>query len=295
MTSQQILNTNLLKERHDKMLNDLFNFTIKDIYEKLLQNETSDNDSVRSTLYVYDLQVVKNYPQENVQNSISINHYTYYHLNLTHSNFKNCNGLNILNIVKHISKQPSQITTPFVLLKLDKSFLLKYLGDDIKIDNLYDTMQLNIDDDDNHKIKVCKYKNENNYYIVMFFDSLNYNSSHSFVNHNIIENLNLYHNENLNLYYDLTNNILSNNSPDENKCKRTSIFNPSIQMIEQKYVGEFEKILDSSNRTEKISENIHNLVLDIINTREERERNFLLDIENVVERTIANGFKKSRP
>lgn len=264
MESPQISETNLLKKFHDEMLHAIFNFIIKDVYEQLLKNETSTNVHY-SDICQYSLKIIEDYPQEKLQNVISIKHYNYRDLNLIKTNLKNCENLNVLNIAKYISPQLKEVNTPFVLLKINALLLEEYLGDDVEIDNLYDTMQLNVKLNETHKIKVCKYKNKTDYHIIIFFDSLNYNNSYAFVNHDVIENLNEY------------NDVLSiqfSESNSEYNSMYTFASTQSIQIIKKKYIDEFTKILNATNPDEIIVENVNKLITDIISTKEARERIF---------------------
>lgn len=269
MISIQIEQTNLLREKHNSFLFDFFNSIIENIYDLLIEYESNTN-IYSSNIEPYKL---KKCNENNFSNSIEIRHINYNDLNLISTNFENCCGLNVKRFFNKIYENLQQINTPFVVLKINTSLLKKYLGDDMLINNSYNNMSF-FQENNLHKLKIYKYKNENSFYILIFFDSLNYNKQHIFNNHNVIENLDI---NDVNLF-----------SEPQIDNLQTLQFNFNLrnkqQQIEEKYSNIFNEILDSTNRTEVIGKTIKNLIIEINSEREENERNLLIEIENIIER-----------
>ena len=240
MISPQIFQSNLVQECHNELLREAFNSLIKNVYDLLIQHEhESETNIYSSNIEPTHFRICQKY-QHDLSNAISSRHCNYHDLQLINSNFENCYGLNIPNIFNNIGGNSSQIKTPFVVLKINAPQLMRYLEDDVRINDSYNNMQLTFELNDRHKIKVCKYKDADNCYVVIFFDSLNYNDSHVFTDHNVIENLNSY------------NNVLFRQQLVANPLTQRFIFNPTIQRIEERYAIEFEKILPPVAEAETI-------------------------------------------
>jgi|694.fasta_scaffold81566_3 hypothetical protein len=197
MESQQLSASISEINAHNELLQVFFNSIVENVYELLIQNESNSNIH-DSDIEPCNLKICQDHSQENLPNLISLRHYNYHDLKLIKSNWRNCHGFNIPLICKFIENKLIEIPPPFVVLKMDAPQLEKYLDDDVIIDNSFANMQLIFELNDRHKIKVCKYKKLNYYYIIIFFDSLNYNDTYVFSNHNVIKNLNDYDVEKIN-------------------------------------------------------------------------------------------------
>lgn len=191
MASEQLLSSILEIERHNELLNVFFNSILKNVYELLVQNELSSN-VYESDIKPCNLEICQHYSQENLQNFISLRHYNYHTLNLIDTDWKKAYRFNIPLLCNTIENKIIKSPPPFVVLKIDGLKLRKYLDDEPIIDNSFANMQITFEIIDRHKIKICKYKKNDYYYIIMFFDSLNYNESHIFSNHDVIKNINEY-------------------------------------------------------------------------------------------------------
>lgn len=191
MLSEQLLSSISEIERHNELLDVFFNSTLKNVYELLVQYELS-SDVYESDVEPCNLKICQDYPQENLQNFISLKHYNYHTLNLINSDWKKAHKFNIPLLCNTIENKIIKNPPPFVVLKIDGLQLRKYLNDEPIIDNSFTNMNFTFEMTDRHKIKVCKYRKNGYYYIIMFFDSLNYNETHVFSNHDTIMNINDY-------------------------------------------------------------------------------------------------------
>lgn len=180
-------------KNHNQLLNGFFNSIIENVYELLIQNESSPN-IYSSDIESSTLKICQDYPQYNLQNLISLKHHNYYDLHLIGSEWRKCHKFNIPLLCDTIENRPIKLPPPFVVLKLETSQLKKYFNDDVLIKEAYSNMKITFEQNDRHKIKVCKFykKIYDFYYIIIFFDSLNYNETHVLSNHNDIKNLNDY-------------------------------------------------------------------------------------------------------
>lgn len=191
MASEQLLSSILEIERHNELLNIFFDSLLKDLYELFIRNESSSN-VYESEIKFENLKICQDYPQENLPNLISLKHYNYHSLNLINSDWKKAHRFDIPLLCNTIEHKIIDMPPPFVVLKIDGLQLRKYLNDAPIINESFKNIKIVFELNDRHKIKVCKYKKNGYYYIVMFFDSLNYNESHIFSNHDVIININSY-------------------------------------------------------------------------------------------------------
>lgn len=178
-------------ESHNELLRNLFSSVIENVYELLIQNESS-LDIHGSNIVTENLKICQHYPEEHFENAISMTHYNDYNLHLLNTDWKKCEKFNIPLLCKFIGNRPINIPPPFVVIKINSPILEKYIGDDKVIKNAFANMKLIIVPDEVHKIKVCKYRKLHILYIIIFFDSLTYNETHVFREHDVIKNLNDY-------------------------------------------------------------------------------------------------------
>lgn len=193
MISEQLLSSISEIETHNELLSIFFPSILKNIYELLIQNESNPN-IYESDIKTENLRICQDYLKENLPDFISLNHYNYHDLNLINSDWKKAHKFNILLICQYIENKIIKMPPPFVVLKIDGLKLNKYLNDEDTTDISFANMRLPIITNNRHKIKVCRYKKNGYYYIIMFFDSLNYNETHVFSNHDVIMNINVYDN-----------------------------------------------------------------------------------------------------
>lgn len=193
MESIQLLASVAEIESHNQLLNGFFNSIIENVYELLIQNEFSSN-IYSSDIESSTLKICQDHPQYNLQNLISLKHHNYYDLHLIESKWRKCYKFNIPLLCNFIENKIIELPPPFVVLKLETSQLKKYLNDDKLINEAFANMKIIFEPNDRHKIKICKFykKMYDCHYIIIFFDSLNYNETHILSNHDVIINLNDY-------------------------------------------------------------------------------------------------------
>jgi hypothetical protein len=148
------------------------------------------------------------------------------------------------NIKKIIEAQNVEMP-PFVYCKINKRIYNRYIGDDVDILNAFSN--INVDDlYQHHKFKLYKTFDENNFYLLLFIDSLNYNDNFIFTDQTVGDLGN----------YRIHKNNVGNNLHQElfqKKMKNNVVVTPPIEYINHKI------LVDLSETTNTLINNTTNL------------------------------------
>jgi uncharacterized protein YaaR (DUF327 family) len=270
-------------KEHKNLIKTFMNDIIKEIYSEFINIEENNltTTSIHKKIQLNELDTVKTNP--NFFYNITLSHINYYDLNLNSINLNNFQStINVSKIFQYIPKnyENSKIT-PFVLLKIDKNSLLKYKNDINDLEESYLNVKITFPLMEKCKLKLVKFKRDNFFYIILFFDCLTYNEPFIFNDYNepFIFNDNTENNES-NIF---TNDILNNNSLNVNRFRENILSEEQIQTIRNRFQNRFENIFE--NRVENRLYFIEELIKEIGN-------NINLNYENIPDAVVDAMEKK---
>lgn len=190
-----------------KCINVFFDNIINEIYEKLKNIEEQINDdknAINSRVTLDDLDFLKKnsgiFLKKSgiflIQRGILLKHINYFDLNCNSiklNNFDTCYSygnlpsINIDKIFKDIPKNNKDAKIiPFVLLEIPKNFTFKNYKNIInETEKAFANITPNFLQTEKYKLKIIKFKNEHFFYIILFFDCLNYNNEFVFKDYSI--------------------------------------------------------------------------------------------------------------
>lgn len=202
-----IVNTMTIKEqcvtnknRYQIILyNDLFETILTKVYKRLVKIEQSNNINDNSMFRISSNELIDElFVNSTIQpkayfgtHFIQINYKNYVdvqtRLNNIHQlieyDYYDCMHIDILKLFKAVSgkKDVDSLPIPYAFIKINKEQLIHFKDDqdvlNIAMANLTIISRMKeINNVDGHRIKVCKYENKKNIYLIIFFDSLNYSS-----------------------------------------------------------------------------------------------------------------------